>query len=752
MASATVPMLLSAEIFASMFEKSRSASYKLPIRFQQLSSLFESAGMPNEAITSLAFAIHYKLREFTENNDDYNETDELNVGRTILRCVEVMGGGEGPFTAQSSSDGCPESSTIASCQFFSRLMRLYVKFYRKSMCEEKSLAVVPCATLADVTKRSRIGKTLEKALSLESSEESSQSVLPVYRVFQLLITRSGVSGLDAIAQVTFLNRALYMFGRVLAGEVANIQNDSNDDCVSEDAHGEVKKWITKQLSSEFTGFLKLSLTCASKGRGDAISEQQYRQYESSIYLSASASFFINHIESAAAEKAKGDDDLPNLRRSAIKYAEKAKLLLQKASDENGRRNDREQLLLCAQQLAVDYYVMEVSRSTRPEPSLRASFYKDCIEAIEDIVGRLNNLEGCQNISDINSFFAFALARMNSELQLLGNSTLAIRAVALITRLQDSACSKTPNSDSTDQASAMSNLISSLSEGGFHGACRSLLQGYLSQNYSCGRVDDFGGTLTAATNVIFAKEDISINEIDLLATALLVHVQSSAPEHLGSSFEFLNDIIEVVRDQEDCEDASSWVHVRWILSTCQIGIAQQMEKIGDVPRSLNAYKDCSRSCRSALAFLRSPACQSAAATIDPTTILHPHNIMHHFSVRLSQCLRDASSLYCRQGNYNKGEGYALSLVETMEALPNSTTKTSKRGASDLMSLLEASSEDDSVRRADALQFFVEIQAYSRDAVMVSSELQDRGGNPGSFVADDNVPEKALQNVRSTMRCK
>lgn len=70
----------------------------------------------------------------------------------------------------------------------------------------------------------------------------------------------------------------------------------------------------------------------------------------------------------------------------------------------------------------------------------------------------------------------------------------------------------------------------------------------------------------------------------------------------------------------------------------------------------------------------------------------------------------------------------------------------------MSLLEASSEDDSVRRADALQFFVEIQAYSRDAAMVSSELQDRGRNPASFVDDNNVPEKAIQNVRSTMRCK
>ena len=750
MASAIVPMLLSAEIFASMFEKSRSSSYKLPIRFQQLSSLFESAGMPNEAMASLAFAIHYKLRESTETSDDHNEAVELNVGKTILRCVEVIGGGEGPFTVQSSSDGRPESSTIASCQFFSRFIRLYVKVYRKSRCEEESLAVVPCATLTDITKRSRIGKTLEKALSLESSDESNQSVLPVYRVFQLLITRSGVGGLDAIAQVTFLNRALFMFGRVLAGEVANIQNDSNKDCVREDAHDGVKEWITKQLSSEFTGFLKLALTCASKGRGDVICEQQYRQYESSIYLSASASFFINHIDSVASEK--GDDDLPNLRRSAIKYAEKAKLLLQKASDENGGRNDHEQLLLCVQQLAVDYYVMEVSRSTRSDPSLEASFYKDCIEAMEDIIGHLYNLEGCQNIADVNSFFAFALARMNSELQLLGTSTLAIRAAALITRLQDSACSEKPTSDSSDHALALSNLISSLSEGGFHGACRSLLQGFFSRNYSCGRVDDFGSTLTATTNAIFAKEDISINEIDLLATALLVHVQSSAPEHLGSSCQFLNDIIEVVKDQEDCEDASSWVHVRWILSTCQIGIAQQMEKVGDVPRSLDAYKDCSRSCRSALAFLRSPAGQSAAANIDPNTFLHPHNITHHFSVRLSQCLRDASSLYCRQGNYSKGEGYALSLVETMNALPDFNTKTSKRGASDLMSLLEASSEDDSVRRADALQFFVEIQSYSRDAAMVSSEFQDRGRNPAFFVDDNNVPEKALQNVRSTMRCK
>ena len=751
MASATVPMLLSSEIFASMFEKSRSSSYKLPIRFQQLSSLFESAGMPNEAMASLAFAIHYKMREFTKNNDDHNEANELNVGRTILRCVEVIGGGEGPFTVQSSSDGRPESSTITSCQFFSRLMRLYVKFYRRSRCEEESLATTPCATLVDITNRSRIGKTLEKALCLESSE-SRQPVLPVYRVFQLLIMRSGVSGLDAIAQVTFLNRALYMFGRVLAGEVASIQNDSNDNGVSEGAHDEVKEWITEQLSREFTGFLQLALTCASKGRGDVISEQQYRQYESFIYLSASASFFIHHIDSAASEKAKGDYDLPNLRRSAIKYAEKAKSLLRKALDEDRGRNDCEKLLLCAQQLAVDYYFMEVSRNTRPEQSLEASLYKDWIETMEDIVGRLYNLEDCQNIADINSFFSFALARMNSELQMVGNSTLAIRAAALITRLQDSACSEKLTPDSSDQALAMSNLISSLSEGGFHGACRSLLQGFFSRYYSCGRVDDFGGTLTAATNAILAKEDISINEIDLLATALLVHVQSSAPEYHGSSYQFLNDVIEVVRDQEDCEDASSWVHVRWILSTCQISIAQQMEKAGDVPRSLDAYKDCSRSCRSALAFLRSPTGQSAAANIDPSTILHPHNIMLHFSVRLSQCLRDASSLYCRQGNYSKGEGYALSLVETMNALPNFTTKSSKRGASDLMSLLEASSEDDSVRRADALQFFVEIQAYSRDAAMVSSELQDRGSNLSAFVDDNNVPEKVLQNVRSTMRCK
>ena len=48
-------MLLSAEIFASLFESSLSSSYKLPTRFQQLSSLFESAGMPDEAIAALGF-------------------------------------------------------------------------------------------------------------------------------------------------------------------------------------------------------------------------------------------------------------------------------------------------------------------------------------------------------------------------------------------------------------------------------------------------------------------------------------------------------------------------------------------------------------------------------------------------------------------------------------------------------------------------------------------------------------------------
>ena len=716
--------------------------------------------MPNEAITSLAFAIHYKLRESTENDDHYNKTDESNVGRTILRCVEVVGGGEGPFIVQSLSDGCPESATIASCQFFSRLMRLYIKYYRKGSEEESSSLDSSSATLMEITKRSRIGKALGKALSLESSE-SSQSVLPVYRVFQLLISRSEVSGLDAIAQVTFLSRALYMFGRVLAGEVASTQDNSTiaRDCVSGDPHDEVKEWVTKHLSSEFTGFLKLALTCASKGRGDVISEQQYRQYESSIYLSASASFFINRTESATSKTAKGDnDDLPNLVRSSIKYAEKAKSLLQRASDEDGVRNDGERLILRAQQLAVDYYVMEVSRGTGSEPLLEFSFYKDSIEAIEDIMGHLHQLEGCRNVADIITFFAFASARMNSELQLLGNSTLAIRAAALATRLRDSACVGGPTFNISnranapaDQALTMAVLVSSLSEGGFHGVCRSLLQGFFSRSYSCGRVDDFAGAITAAATDIFAREDISIDEIDLLASALLVHVQSSAPEYLGPSCQSLRDIVEVVREQEDCEDASSWLHVRWILSTCQIGIAQQFEKAGDVPRSLDAYKDCSRSCRSALAFLRSPAGQSAAANIDPSTILHPHNIIHHFSVRLSQCLRDASSLYCRQGNYSKGEGYALSLVETMNALPDSATKTSKRGTSDLITLLEASSVDDSVRRADALQFFVEIQANSRDAAMVSSEFEDQGSNPASYV-DDDVPEKALQNVRSAMRCK
>ena len=83
-------MLLSAEIFASLFESSRSSSYKLPTRFQQLSSLFESAGMPDEAIAALGFAIHYKMRESVEDVDHFNELDEASVCRTILRSVETV--------------------------------------------------------------------------------------------------------------------------------------------------------------------------------------------------------------------------------------------------------------------------------------------------------------------------------------------------------------------------------------------------------------------------------------------------------------------------------------------------------------------------------------------------------------------------------------------------------------------------------------------------------------------------------------
>ena len=115
-----------------------------------------------------------------------------------------------------------------------------------------------------------------------------------------------------------------MFGRVLAGEVAIAQNDTAGEDSNND---EVKEWISNQLSTEFTGFLKLALTCASKGRGDAIPDQQYRQYEASIYMSASASFYIDRLDKATSEKSNGDADLPNLLRSAIKYAEKAKSLL-----------------------------------------------------------------------------------------------------------------------------------------------------------------------------------------------------------------------------------------------------------------------------------------------------------------------------------------------------------------------------------------------------------------------------------------
>ena len=745
-------MLLSAEIFASLFESSRSSSYKLPTRFQQLSSLFESAGMPDEAIAALGFAIHYKMRESVEDVDHFNELDEASVCRTILRSVEIVGGGA-PFLVQSSSDGSSESQTVASCQFFSRLMRLYVKYYRGGSREEPLRASF--VTLSDTIKRSRIGKTLEKAVSLDGSDHS-QAPLPVYRVFQLLITRSGIKGLEAVAQVAFLNRVLFMFGRVLAGEVAIAQNDTAGEDSNNDA---VKEWISNQLSTEFTGFLKLALTCASKGRGDAIPEQQYRQYEASIYMSASASFYIDRLDKATSEKSNGDADLPNLLRSAIKYAEKAKSLLQKASDEDEDRSDRDRLLLCVQRLAVDYYVAEVSRVTRSKPfSECSSSYEGTIKAMEDIFGHMHQYRDCPSLVDVNAFLAFTLARMNSEMQLMGYSTLSVRAAALLARLQHSHDIASATSGSSipaplpaDQVLAVSNLVLALSEGGFHGACRSLLQSFLSRSYNGDHVDDFAGALTAAASSIFARETISINEIDLLASALLVQIQSSGPEHHDVSSRTLNDIAETVREQENCEDASSWVHVRWILSTCQMGIAQQMEKAGNVPRSLGAYRDCSKSCRSALNFLRSPSGRSAAVTIDPNTILHPYNILHRFSVRLSQCLRDASSLYCRQGNYNKGEGYALSLVDAISALPDFATKASKKGTSDLIDLLEASSVDESVRRADALQFFVEIQGLSRDSVMVSSEFEERGDNPSSF-ADDNIPEKALQNVRSAMSCK
>ena len=748
-------MLLSAEIFASLFESSRSSSYKLPTRFQQLSSLFESAGMPDEAIAALGFAIHYKMRESVEDVDNFKELDEASVCRTILRSVEIVGGGD-PFMVQSSSDGSSESPTVASCQFFSRLMRLYVKYYRGGSREGALQASF--ATLTDTIKRSRIGKTLEKAVSLDGGDRS-QAPLPVYRVFQLLITRSGIKGLEAVAQVAFLNRVLFMFGRVLAGEVTIAQNDT----AGEDSNNDkVKKWISNQLSTEFTGFLKLALTCASKGRGDAIPEQQYRQHEASIYMSASASFYIDRLDKATStsEKSNGDADLPNLLRSAIKYAEKAKSLLQKASDEDEDRNDRDQLLLCVQRLAVDYYVAEVLRVTRSKPfsEENSSSYEGNIKAMEDIVGRMHQYRDCLSLVDINAFLAFTLARMNSEVQLMGFSTLAVRTAALLARLQHSDDIASATSDSSapaplpaDQVLAVSNLVLALSEGGFHGVCRSLLQSFFSRSYNGGHVNDFDGALAAAASAIFARETISINEIDLLASALLVQIQSSGPEHHDMSSRTLNDIAETVREQEDCEDASSWVHVRWILSTCQLGIAQQMEKAGNVPRSLGAYRDCSKSCRSALSFLRSPSGRSAAVVIDPNTIMHPYNIMHRFSVRLSQCLRDASSLYCRQGNYNKGEGYALSLVDTISALPDFATKASKKGTSDLIDLLEASSVDESVRRADALQFFVEIQALTRDSVMVSSEFEERGDNPSSF-ADDNIPEKALQNVRSTMSCR
>ena len=708
--------------------------------------------MSNEAIASLGFAIHHKLCEPIGKNDGQSKSDEINIGTTILRCVEVVGGGEGPFVVESPPGGCPESSMIVSCQFFSRLMRLYVKYYRSGNFQEEESQDASCNVPTDIIKKSRIGKTLEKAVSLESVEKC-QSPLPLYRVFQLLITRSGMTGLDAIAQVSFLSRALYMFGRVLAGEVTKVQNDFGDCANKSDA---VKGWITNHLSREFTGFLKLALTCISKGRGDAMSEQQCRQFESSIYLCASASFFINRTEPSTLGK--GDTDLPNLTHSAIKYAEKAKSLLQEASNENGGRDNHDRLLLRVQQLAVDYYVLEVSRTSRPMHYEESSFFEDNIEEMEDIAGRLHQWQKSQNVTDINSFLAFVLARMNSEMQLMGNATLAIRAAALMTRLQHSTCVGKPASNTSSQANlpanqalAMSNLVSALSEGGFHGVCRSLLQSFLSRSYHCGRVDDFAGTLKAATTVIFSKEDISINEIDLLTSALLVQVQSSAPEYLEPGSQTLEDIIEMVREQEDCEDASAWIHVRWILSTCQMAIAQQMEKAGDVPRSLDAYKNCSRSCRSALTFIQSPVGRSSAANINPNTILHPHNIMHRLSVRLSHCLRDASSLYCRQGNYSKGEGYALSLVESMNALPDTATKSTKKGTSDLISLLEVSSVEKSVRRADALQFFVENQALSRDAAMVAFEFQDRGSNPASFV-DEDVPEKALQNVRSTMSCE
>lgn len=736
MESAITPMLLSTELFASLFESSRSPSYKLPVRYQHIASLFESINMPNKAIVALVLALHYQLREAQEERTAMSSTDEI-----ILRCVESIDGGEGPFVPSER-----DTSASSSHQILVRLVRTFAKHCRpfesgRAAYESDASKIDKgkSDTLVDTLKRSRIGKTIDKALSLEEKEEK-QGPLPIYRIFQLLIARSSIEGLDIPAQVNFLTKALFFFGKSLTEEISRArENIGNDECK------EPSLWIDC-LSSEFTGFLKLALTCASKGR-ETMSELQFRKYEAAAYLCASVSFFLNRPTGGLSDDNDTNADLPNLMLSALKYAKKATTLLEFAS--RGLEDENDRILLEVQQLAVDYYVSDMSRAETEELE-EPSCHEHMLSRVENSIAHIEqyNREAFGNMA---ACLVFILAKMQSKLDFSGNSPAAVRSAALIARLQRSASTKTETHPSSE-ALALSNLGSTLIDGGFHGACRMIVHDFVQRGYGC-TCESFDAAIEESARKIFAKQDVSTHEIDLLALSLLAQVQSSYLDRLDVTMQLLQDVIEMVGEYEDCDDASTWIQVRWIQSTCLFALAQGMEKCGSVEQALAYYKGCSRTCRSAMAFVQSLG-PCAVTHNSPSTnlalcTLKPANMTHRFTIRLSQSLRDASKLYCRQGDYSRGEGYALSLVETLRALPDTSFKISKSSTDDLCLLLTASASG-SVRRAEALHFLIEILALSRDADMVSSELGRKKSLVGS--KDQNGPEWALQNVRSMMSCK
>ena len=721
-----IPLVLSTELFVAMFETGRDASFKLPTRFIQIGTMFESLGMLEEALAALVLAAHYQMRDCGDNN-------MIDACNAMISFPEIFDGIHG------------QMNKTQTYPILVRLIRVLSKYQSYGKTTDSDTSDRKSITIFwNILQQSRVGLLVAKTTGKANDGKEIRPFL-ISRAIYFIVLRSDHEGLSFTAKMQCLREVIYILGKALANLITSTRiRSSHTASIVEDPSIET-------MSKEFATLLKFGLESKSKLYEAGPTNKECHFYEAGMYLSASASFFNycsqhSSASSVTAEIVTGDI-YPNLLLSAFKYAKQANVILENiAEDEERSQNDEMPHVLFG--FVADYCLWEISQK-RGALGINSC----CEELLSRAVLITTYLHGHEKVeckTAVIRCVAFVLVKIQSRLEYAGAYVGATHAADLLVQL-----AQIGHESPKRMAATGANLIMSLLGGQLNGTSQVVLLKYLRQvcNNNAADVE----TAIQASIESFVNDESCCLPIQLVVLSLALLAKSQA-SNVNGHVDIVHDLKIILRltsieDVAYADDSILWSQMRWAQSTCLLALAHCMERYGSVQEALSLFLQNGRVCQSAISKMRN--CDRDDASIRPRNdwmdfMSDPNIEEFRFKGRLYETLQSAANMYCRLGDYWRGDSYALAATELINALPRDCTKLSKSSANDILALLQDSTSKASCRQAEAILNLVNIHTLSMDTFMLSIEArkQDVSFKNSSWKG----PDWTVQAAKGLMLCK